>query len=170
MWCMRILIWLCVFLSIPLLAFAASKQPSNASIIKETAKNVATTSMILTFLALSRFAIKPYLHSKYSKQQRILRNLSQKILHYHNYFAFAALLLFLSHGITLAITTPQWTPRIFLGFLTTLLFFATAFCGYLITKRRLQKHLFHNLHITFLLLALSTTLLHIKYKLFAWLF
>lgn len=167
---MKILIWLCIFLSIPLLGLAASKQPSSASIIKETAKSLATTGIILSVLSLLRFVIKPYLHSKYSKQQRILRNIAQKILHYHNYFALAALLLFLSHGIILAITTPQWNPRIFLGFLTTLLFFATSLCGYLTTKRRPQKHLFHNLHITFLLLAISTALLHIKYKLFAWLF
>lgn len=167
---MKILMCLCVFLSIPLLAFAASKQPSSASMIKETGKNLAITGNILTFFALLRFVIKPYLHSKYSKQQRVLRNLAQKILYYHNYFALAALLLFFSHGVILFIIKPQWNPRIFLGILAILLFFATSLCGYFITKRRRQKQLFHNLHITLLLFTLATALLHIKYKLFAWLF
>ena len=167
---MKILIWLCVFLSIPFLAFTAAKHPSNISVIKETGKNFATTGIILLSIALLRFPTKHYLTSKHSKQHSFLRNTSQKILQHHSFFAITALLLLIGHGITLIFIATSLTPRMLLGSITIVIFCITSFFGYLITKRRLQKHLFHNLHVICFLSALSTALLHVKYKLFSWLF
>lgn len=167
---MKTLIWLCIFLSIPLLAFSASKQPSSISVMKETAKSLATTAIILASIALLRFPVKRYLTSKHSKQNRFLRNTSHHILKHHNFFAIAALILLIGHGIAFSVSATYATTRIILGIIAIALFSLTSVLGYLITKRRLEKHIFYHLHLTFLLLTLSTTLLHVKYKTFSWLF
>lgn len=164
---MKILIWLCVFLSIPLLAFTAAKQPSSISVIKETGKALSATGMILLFVTLLRFSAKRYLRSNHSKQHSFLRNTSQKILHHHSFFAITALLLLVGHGVALTLTATYWTPRMLLGSITIFMFFFTSLFGYLITKKRQQRQSFYNLHIICLLLALSTLLLHIKYKAFS---
>jgi hypothetical protein len=166
---MKILVWLCIFLSIPLLAFTASKQPSSISAMKETGKALATTGIILVSIALLRFPAKRYLSTKHSKQHSFLRNTSQKIIKNHNFFAITSLILLIGHGILLAIVAKYWTMRVVLGILAFVLFSLTSVFGYLITKRRLQKQVFYNLHLTFLLLALSATLVHVKYKVFSWL-
>lgn len=167
---MKILTWLCIFLSIPLLAFSAAKQPSSISIIKETGKTLATTGLLLVIAALLRFPAKRYLISNHSKQHSFLRNTSQQLLQHHRFFAIVALLLLVGHGVALTLTATYWTPRMLLGSITIFIFFSTSLFGYLITKRRPQKQLFYNLHITFFLLALSAALLHVKYKVFSGLF
>lgn len=167
---MKILTWLCIFLSIPLVAFTAAKQPSSLALIKESGKSLAATGIILLVIALLRFPAKRYLSSKHSKQHSFLRNRAQNLIQHHRFFALTALVLLAGHGLIFALTTTHWSLRLLLGSLTISLFITTSVFGYFITKRRPQKYLFYNLHITFILLALSTALLHVKYKIFSALF
>ncbi len=167
---MKFFIWLCLFLSIPLIGFAATKQPSSISLMKESGKNFSAIGILLITTALLRFPVKHYLGSNHSKQHSFFRNTSQTIIQYHRFIGIAALLFFIGHGVAFALSTSNWTLRLLLGSFTFLLFLTTSILGYLITKNRLQKTLFRNLHITFILLALSTGLLHVKYKIFASLF
>lgn len=167
---MKILIWLCIFLSIPLVAFTAVKQPSSISLIKESGKSFAATGIILVITTLLRFPAKRYLSSNHSKQHSFLRNRAQNLIQHHRFFALTALTLLVAHGLTFALTTTYWSPRLLVGSLTIFLFIAISIFGYFITKKRSQKYLFYNLHMSFLFLALSTALLHIKYKIFSALF
>jgi predicted ferric reductase len=167
---MKTVVLLFILFSVPVLTFAESKNPGNFSYFKILGALSGNLILIVMAAALLRFGAKRYLKALHSREHSFSKEIAQKLIRYHKHFAMSALLLIIIHGIVMSIPRNFWNTQMLLGVVSLLLFALTSYFGILITKRRVQRQLFYQLHMTTLVLALSTVLIHIQYKPFLRLF
>jgi amino acid permease len=167
---MKTVVLLFILFSVPVLTFAEPKSPGNFSYFKILGELSGSLILIMMAATLLRFGAKRYLKSLRSREHSFSKETVHRLIRYHNHFAMSALLLIIIHGIVMSIPRNFWNAQMLLGAISSLLFALTSYLGFLITKRRAQRQLFYRLHMTTLVLALSTMLIHIQYKPFLRLF
>jgi hypothetical protein len=167
---MKIATLLSLFLSIPLLAFAASQNPETFSLSKIIGELSAKMLLILLGASVLRFGAKRVLKPFHFRQYSYIKEIVLKIIRYHNHFALSALVIAAIHGVAATIPRTFWSTQMLIGILTLFLFLLTAYFGFLLNQSGSKRHLFYTLHMTTLVLAISSGVIHMQYRLFFRLF